>query len=174
MLLLDLEMRGMAGLGPLAEIACIQPAVHTLILTARASDDEIIDAIQLGARGIVLKQTPTELLFKSVRVVSAGQFWIGRDSVGDLIEHIRGRAAGDERRGGPAFGLTMRELELVAAVVEGCANSDIAAQLKISSKTVKHHLTKIFGKLGVSTRLELAMFAVQHHLHSNRASSAAV
>jgi DNA-binding NarL/FixJ family response regulator len=69
---------------------------------------------------------------------------------------------------GPTFGLTPRELELVGSVVAGCSNGDIASQLRISPKTVKHHLTNIFNKLGVSNRLELALFAVHHRFRSGR------
>ncbi len=68
----------------------------------------------------------------------------------------------------PVFGLTPRELEMVSAVVAGCSNNDIADKLAISSKTVKHHLTNIFDKLGLSNRLELALFAVQHRFESGR------
>lgn len=160
--LVDLDLPGMAGLAPLQELSCLEPAVHTLVLATRASDSEIVDAVQMGARGVIMRETATALLFKSLRTVSRGQYWIGRECVSDLIDKIRGR---ERTMGGwspVAFGLTAREMELVAAIVEGCANSDIAAQFKISSKTVKHHLTNIFSKVGVSNRLELAMFAVQH------------
>jgi DNA-binding NarL/FixJ family response regulator len=101
-------------------------------------------------------------LFKSIHMVAAGQYWAGRDSIAGLIQRMRGGA------GERTFGLTPRELELVEAVVAGCANNDIAADLKISPKTVKHHLTRIFAKLRVSNRLELALFAMHHRLRAPR------
>jgi two-component system nitrate/nitrite response regulator NarL len=132
-----------------------------------------VEALQRGARGVVMKQSATELLFKSIRMVVAGQYWVGRESVGGLIHMIQGRGETSATEGRDAsFGLTPRELELVAAVVDGGANNDIATQLKISAKTVKHHLTKIYQKVGVSNRLELALFAIQHRFKDGRFSAA--
>jgi two-component system nitrate/nitrite response regulator NarL len=170
-LLLNLHMPVMGGLAALAELSRLQPAVNTLIVASSASDEEVVQALQRGARGVVMKQSATELLFKSIRMVVAGQYWVGRECVGGLIQMIQGRAASSPMDGRDAsFGLTPRELELVAAVVDGCANNDIAAQLKISAKTVKHHLTKIYSKVGVSNRLELALFAIQHQFSEGRFS----
>jgi two-component system nitrate/nitrite response regulator NarL len=162
-LLLNLHMPVMGGHDALLALSQLQPPVHTLIVASHASEDEVVQALQLGARGIVMKQSSTALLFKSIRMVVAGQFWVERECVGGLIQKMQQRAVPTRvDGGGPFVGLTTRERELVAAVVEGGTNSDIASQLKISAKTVKHHLTKIFGKVGVSNRLELALFAVQH------------
>ena len=138
-------------------------------LDAQIGDSEVIEALQLGARGVVLKHSPPDMVFKSIRRVPPGQYWVGRDRVAELIEKLRARRATSEvMQAGPVFGLTPRELEMVAAVVAGCSNSDIADKLAISSKTVKHHLTNIFDKLGLSNRLELALFAVQHRFEAGR------
>ena len=170
-LLLDLHMPGMGGLEALAELSRLQPAVNTLILASRASEEEVVAALQRGARGVVMKQSATELLFKSLRMVVAGQYWVGRESIGGLIQMLQGRAGPSLTAGrDTSLGLTSRELELVAAVVDGCANNDIATQLQISAKTVKHHLTKIYSKVGVSNRLELALFAIEHHFKDGRFS----
>ena len=116
-----------------------------------------------------MKHAATELLFKSIHMVMAGRYWVGRDSVADLIERLRERrAAPVAMPSDPVFGLTPRELEMVTAVVAGCSNTEIADKLAISSKTVKHHLTNIFDKLGLSNRLELALFAVQHRFEAGR------
>jgi len=167
--LLNLHMPGMSGLEALAELSRVHPSAHALMVATQASDDEVVEALQLGARGVVMKHGATELLFKSIRMVAAGQYWVGRECVGGLIEQMQRRDPlspfGDRD---PSFGLTPRELELVTTVVDGCANNDIAKQLKISAKTVKHHLTKIYGKLGVANRLELALFAVQHRFRAGR------
>jgi two-component system nitrate/nitrite response regulator NarL len=167
-MLLDLHMPVMAGLEALLEIAQLDPPVNTLIVATHASDDEVVDALESGARGIVMKHSATELLYKSIRMVAAGQYWVGRECVGDLIHKMRERQAPSFEAMGPSFGLTPRELELVGSVVAGCSNSDIASLLRISPKTVKHHLTNIFNKLGVSNRLELALFAVHHRYRSGR------
>ena len=164
-LLLDLVMPVTPGLETLRELATMTPPVRTLLLTAEVGDSDVIDALQLGARGVVMKHSATDLLFKSIRTIMTGQFWVGRECMGEVIDKMRDRAsapAPDPRRA--TFGLTARELEVVSTVVGGYPNGDIAQKFSISVKTVKHHLTNIFDKLGVSNRLELALFAVHHRL----------
>jgi two-component system nitrate/nitrite response regulator NarL len=166
-LLLDLLMPIMPGLETLRELSLMTPPTRTLLLTAEVGDSDVVDALQFGARGVVMKQAASEMLFKSIRTVMAGQYWVGRECMGEVIDKMRARAAApgpDPRR--PTFGLTPRELEVVSTVVEGYPNGDIAQRFSISVKTVKHHLTNIFVKLGVSNRLELALFAVHHRLES--------
>jgi two-component system, NarL family, nitrate/nitrite response regulator NarL len=166
-LLLDLLMPIMPGLETLRELSTMTPPTRTLLLTAEVGDSDVIEALQFGARGVVMKQAASDMLFKSIRTVMAGQYWVGRECMGEVIDKMRARAAApgpDPRR--PTFGLTPRELEVVSTVVEGYPNGDIAQRFSISVKTVKHHLTNIFGKLGVSNRLELALFAVHHRLES--------
>ena len=162
-LLLDLAMPGTSVTGPLSEL--LTSSVRTLLLTAAAEKREIVKALQLGARGVVVKQAPTALLFKSIHAVMAGQYWVGRESTADLVESFRQLASSPGGDGnGSKFGLTARELEIVATVVAAYSNHQIAEQCSISEKTVKHHLTNIFDKLGVFSRLELALFAVHHNL----------
>jgi two-component system nitrate/nitrite response regulator NarL len=168
-LLLDLRMPGGPGLQALREISMAAPPIRTLVLTADAGDSDVVEALQLGARGVVLKHSPPDLLFKSIRSVAAGEYWVGRERVADLIEMLRRRQAASEgAQRGPTFGLTPRELQMVSAVVAGCSNGDIATKFSISPKTVKHHMTNIFDKLGVSNRLELALFAVHRQFDSER------
>jgi len=163
-LLLDLAMPRLPGLEVLRELATSSDEVRTILLTAAVEREQIVEALQVGARGVVSKETATELLFKSIRTVMAGQYWVGRQEVSDLVAALRGLmpAPGEERQ--KSFGLTRRELEIVSAIVEGCTNRDIAQKFSLSEDTVKHHLTHIFDKVGVSNRLELAMFAVSHRL----------
>jgi DNA-binding NarL/FixJ family response regulator len=163
-LLLDLAMPRLPGLEVLRELASSAVETRTILLTAAVEKEQIVEALQIGARGVVSKEAATELLFKSIRTVVAGQYWVGREEVSDLVAALRGLlpTGSDERQ--RSFGLTRRELEIVAAIVEGCTNRDIAQKFTLSEDTVKHHLTHIFDKLGVSNRLELAMFAVNHRL----------
>jgi DNA-binding NarL/FixJ family response regulator len=168
-LLLDLHMPGMAPLQALREIAESGSNVRTLVMAAGATETEVVEVLQFGARGIVLKHAATQMLFKSIRMVMEGQYWVGRECVAGLIQQVREHHAPSRTaRRVSAFDLTSRELELVSAVVDGCSNADIAAQLKISGKTVKHHLTTIFQKVGVSNRLELALFAINNRLSTAR------
>jgi DNA-binding NarL/FixJ family response regulator len=161
--LLDLCMPGTAARDVLRELSGVTPPVRTLVLTAGLTDSDVVEALQFGARGVLLKQSATNLLFKSIRAVASGEYWVRRENVADLVDKVREQTAGDATRS-QSFGLTRRELQIVATVVAGCTNDDIAQELSISAKTVKHHLTNIFDKVGVANRLELALFAVENRL----------
>jgi len=166
-LLLDLAMPRHPGLEALREMssASNQNAVRVILLTAGAEKAQIVEALQLGARGVVLKDSATQLLLKAIHTVIAGEYWVGRESVSNLVQYLRTlvQSSGEEARQ-KKFGLTPRELEIVSAVVAGYSNKETAEYFKISEDTVKHHLSNIFDKLGVSTRLELALFAVNQSL----------
>ena len=163
-LLLDLAMPNVPGLEALSELSGSSMPVRTILLTAAIETTQIVEALQLGARGIVLKHSATELLMKSIRTVMAGQYWVGRETVSDLVESLRGLIPAAKKAPKKTFGLTPREMEIVGAIVAGLTNKDIAQKFSLSEQTVKHHLTNIFDKTGVSNRLELALFAVNHSL----------
>jgi two-component system nitrate/nitrite response regulator NarL len=163
-LLLDLAMPRRAGLEALRELSTDALPVRVILLTAGAEKEQIVEALQLGARGVVLKDSATQILLKSIRAVMSGEYWVGRESVSNLVQYLRtliGSGTSSRQR---RYGLTPRELEIISAVVAGFANKEIAEHFKISEDTVKHHLSNIFDKLGVSTRLELALFAVNQSL----------
>jgi DNA-binding NarL/FixJ family response regulator len=161
-LLLDLAMPGMSGMEALGALASQPTGTRVVLLTAAIERAEVVRALELGASGVVLKNSDPDLLFKAIRNVMTGQHWIGRESVSDIVEALRRyREAAPPR---PKFGLTPRELEITSAVVLGCSNKEIARQFVLSEDTVKHHLTNIFEKVGASNRLELALFAVHHRL----------
>jgi DNA-binding NarL/FixJ family response regulator len=136
--------------------------VKIVLLTAAAEKEEIVEALQLGARGLVLKDAASTLLTKCIRAVAAGEYWFGRDRVGDLIDALRHLR--EVPVPSPAQTLTRRELRVVAAVVCGSTNRDISAELGLSEQTVKNYLSHIFDKVGVSNRLELALYAMHHKL----------
>jgi two-component system, NarL family, nitrate/nitrite response regulator NarL len=167
-LLLDLAMPHRTGLEALRDMnsnTSAVGAVRIILLTAAVEKKQIVEALQLGARGVVLKDSATQLLLKSIHSVMMGEYWVGRDSVSNLVQYLRNLMQSTvEETKQKKFGLTPRELEIVAAVVAGYANREIAEYFKISEDTVKHHLSNIFDKLGVSTRLELALFAVNQGL----------
>ena len=126
----------------------------------------MVQAIQLGARAVVLKHSATEVLFECVHTVMAGRYWVASENVSDLMQALSKPlpSRGTEDR---TFGLTARELEITGAVVAGYTNKDIAQKFSISEHTVKNHLTNIFDKLGVSNRLELMLFGLEHRLTGN-------
>ena len=162
-LLLDLAMPGMNGLQVLQEIGPLVPPIRPLLLTAEGTSADVLEAVLLGARGAVMKEAATEQLFRSMHAVMAGQYWIGRSSVARVIDLMRRRQAPSPVPAASSLSaLTSRELEIVSAIADGASNGDIAGRLGISPKTVKHHLTNIFAKLGVTNRLELALLAIEH------------
>jgi two-component system nitrate/nitrite response regulator NarL len=165
LLLLDLAMPGMSGLLAMRELKEKQTRSHILLLTAAIEQDEIATALQLGARGVVLKETASDVLFHSIEAIMAGQHWVGRTTVdpGTMLRQLASASRTPSRKN---FGLTRRELEIIGVILGGYSNADIARQFAISEKTVKHHLTNIFDKIGVSNRLELALFALHHGLEA--------
>jgi two-component system nitrate/nitrite response regulator NarL len=164
-LLLDLSMPKHPGFEALRELAGDSIGVKIILLTAAIEKYQIVEALQLGARGVVLKETSTQLLLQAIHAVMSGEYWVGRAGVSNLVLYLQGMArASTEETRRKTFGLTPRELEIVATVVAGYSNKEIAECLKISEDTVKHHMSNVFDKLGVSTRLELALFAVNQGL----------
>jgi DNA-binding NarL/FixJ family response regulator len=161
-LLLDFAMP-QGGLAALRDLAKVGHGVRAILLTATISTEEIVQALEAGVRGVVLKESATDLLFKSMRSVMAGEYWVGREATGNVFESLRRLQQSAEDRN---YRITPREQEIVAAIVAGLNNRQIAHRFKIAEQTVKHHLSSIYQKLGVSTRLELAMFAVRERLVS--------
>ena len=162
-LLLDLsEPRG-SGLLALKRIHGSGARVRTILFTAILDRSEVVCALQLGVRAVVTKMASAEVLFKVIRMVMEGHYWIADECVVDLLDTLRKMMSENAPRPG-FFGLTGRELKIVTMVGAGLTNRKIAETLSLSQQTVKHHLTRIFDKLGVSSRVELALFAVQHRL----------
>jgi two-component system nitrate/nitrite response regulator NarL len=161
MLLLDLMMPGVPCLEVLRSLTASAVPTRTLLLTASIEPDDFVKALQLGARGVVMKDAASQLLMKAIRKVMDGQYWIGREGVAGLVDTFKSQMFDAKER---RFGLTPRELAIVATVTTGLTNREIAQRFSISEETVKHHLTKIFSKVNVSNRLELALFAVSQRL----------
>jgi DNA-binding NarL/FixJ family response regulator len=169
-LLLDLSLPDMSGLDVMRELDLPRASVRVILLTASADNAQVLEALQLGARGLVLKEVAAATLIKAIRCVMQGEYWFGRQTVPNLVEALRRLAAPEPPS--PADTLTTRELRVIAGVVEGRTNRDIAGELGVSEQTVKNHLTHIFDKLGVSSRLELALYATERKLRlRNRRSS---
>jgi DNA-binding NarL/FixJ family response regulator len=172
-LLLDLAMPRMNGLDVLRELGEMVEAVNTVLLTAGIEREETLQALRLGARGVVLKDSATQLLYKCIRAVMNGEYWVSHGRIDDLLKTMREVERAPLRDARPASRLTRRELQVIAAVVEGAGNRDIGTTLGLSGQTVKNHLSHIFDKLGVSNRLELALYAVHHRLLARQAPEGA-
>jgi two-component system nitrate/nitrite response regulator NarL len=155
-LLLDLAMPRMPGLETLRKLKNHSARTRTLLLTAIIDRSEALEALRLGACGVVLKESDPEVLLKSIKAVYAGEYWVGRDTLSDWARSSQEQTS--------EHGLTSRELEVIAEIRRGKSNKEIALQFSISEETVKRHLSNIYSKLGVSSRLELAAFASTHNL----------
>ena len=186
-LLLDSALPLVSGFEVLRNICQLDKDIRVILITAAMSKLEIVHALQLGARGVLWKSSGAPLLLKSIHCVMDGELWVSREIVGDLVEalqkicfidaaerHARKTIPAkqlEERTsfvgcGGTKYGLTLREIEIVSATVSGETNHDIAVKFGISKHTVRHHLSRIYEKVGVYSRLELAVFATHHDLSS--------
>jgi two-component system, NarL family, nitrate/nitrite response regulator NarL len=152
--------------------AAIQEAkipTRVIMLASEDLKEDFLDAVRQGCCGIVPKQTSTELLVKSIHKVYAGEFWLDRTTTAEVIRRLAKKGAGSAgarlglREQGGA--LSAREREIVILVAQGFKNKEMAERMFISEQTVKNHLHNIFDKLGVSDRLELALYAIHHNLH---------
>jgi DNA-binding NarL/FixJ family response regulator len=163
--LLDLAMPQVNGLEVLGNFSKSSSAIKVIMLTAGIDNAQLVRALQLGARAVVLKETASEKLFDAIDTVMTGKLWMGSHSATDLAEALQQvSSASPDKPAQKAYGLTTREVEIVGLVVGGHTNNEIAQKLSISERTVKNHLVTIFIKLGVSNRVELALFASQKGL----------
>lgn len=168
-LILDLRMPHMDGLATLQALQQIERKVKVIVLTASEDKNEFVQAMKLGCSGIVLKQTAPELIVKSIRKVNSGEIWLDSHTTAAVMrqfaspsEVMSGGAPGKGRERSP---LSQREREIVSLVAQGYKNREMAEKMFISEQTVKNHLHNIFDKLGVSDRLELALYAIHKGLH---------
>jgi DNA-binding NarL/FixJ family response regulator len=161
-LLLDVAMPRLDGVNALS--APEMTATKVIVLTAGLDERQVMKAIELGARGIVLKEAATRLLIDSIRGVMEGKLMIAPDVAAMLAQTAARRGDRDHR----PYGLTARESDIVRAIAAGNSNREIATSLGISLQTVKHHLTSIFDKTGTTSRLELALVALKEQLGKPR------
>lgn len=155
-LILDIRMPGLDGLSVLRELRQEGLPTRVVLLTAALDEDEVLEAIRLGVRGVVLKEMAPRLLVQCVRKVAAGEQWIETGSLSRALDTMIRREAGAREVAGV---LTPREIEVMRMATGGLRNRDIAERLSITEGTVKIHLHNIYEKLKVSGRLELALYA---------------
>ena len=167
-LLLDISMPRMSGLTALQEVRAAGSDVPTIVLSGQITKAHLFLAVQLRVAGLVMKDETTELLFEAIMCVMAGQHWLGQSLVADLMDLVRSGARSVNGASTGPFGLTRREREVLTLVAAGYANKEIARTCAVSEETIKHHLTRMFDKVGASNRLELAMVATQAGLVNDR------
>ncbi len=167
--LLDLNMPDVDGISAMRRLQEAGNTTKILVLTGSDDKRDYIQAMKLGCCGIVLKKTPPELIVKSIRKVHEGEIWLDSQTTAAVMRHfstshsLPANDGGPERQRAP---LSNREREIVVLVAQGHKNKEMAEKLFISEQTVKNHLHNIFDKLGVSDRLELALYAIHNGIYA--------
>lgn len=151
-LLIDLQMPELDGVGAIKQLKEVAPGTRILVLTTYDSDGDILRAVEAGATGYMLKDTPREELFKAIRATARGESVLSPAVASKLV----GRARGPSERA-----LSARELEVLTLVARGVSNKIIGKDLRISEATVKTHLIHIFAKLGVDDRTAAVTAAME-------------
>ena len=161
-------MPGLDGLMALQKLQNSQNKTKVIVLTASEDKNQFVQAMKFGTCGIVLKQTATDLLIKSIRKVHAGEIWLDSHTTAAVMRQFSSPMDGPPlgNRDRDRSPLSQREREIVVLVAQGFKNKEMAEKMFISEQTVKNHLHNIFDKLGVSDRLELALYAIHKNIHT--------
>ncbi len=154
-ILMDLRMPELDGVNAIKRIKAQQPAAHILVLTTYDSDTDILSAVEAGATGYLLKDTPRDDLFEAIRKTARGETVFALPVASRLVEH---------QHSSPAETLSARELEVLTLTARGASNKEIARRLFISEATVKSHLLHIFAKLNVSDRTAAVTAALERKI----------
>lgn len=168
--LLDLGMPECSGFEAVRQLNDRRPPVRTLGISTPGDRAAIPHGLRLGARGVIQRDCPGAVLIDAVRTVANGGYWVAPDDLAVLIEALRTNVPGGVSRQTQSsvarqrFHLTRREMEIVASITMGASNKEIAEQLALKECTVKHHVASVFDKVGVLSRLQLALFAIHNHL----------
>ena len=166
LLLLDVQMPNVSGLDIIRGVIASAPQVRIVLLTGSIQPELLAEAFAMGVRGLVLKSSLTDQIATALAAVMEGYFWVhGRrsENLSGVLTQLRSQM---RHENSDRFHLTRRELDVVGLIVKGLSNRDIAKQFDLSEETVKRHLSNIFDKLNISTRLELAIFAISNKLVS--------
>ncbi len=168
--LLSLTPGVLNGFQILEQLYPVKLSTRIIGLAESENQAEYVRAVRLGCRGILLKTVSSPLMLKSVRKVFEGELWLDRITTAEVLrqftqEQVNGPRLRERDRDQKTTPLSPREKEIVGLVMQGYKNKELAEKLVISEQTVKNHMHNIFDKLGVSDRLELALYAIHNRLH---------
>ncbi|HWF57861.1 MAG TPA: response regulator transcription factor [Candidatus Dormibacteraeota bacterium] len=152
--LMDISMPGMDGIEATRRLLAVRPETRVVVLTSFADHERVMEALDSGAIGYILKEAESDELLRGVRAAAAGDSPLSPRAARAVLTARRGRRPFDE--------LTSRELDVLKLVARGLSNKQIAWRLAISEKTVKAHMTSIFGRIGVADRTQAALWAQRH------------
>ncbi len=163
-ILLDLVMGEESGLDYLPNLLLVSHPAKVLVLTGVLDLEIHQKAIQLGAIGLLIKNSPPDVLIKAIRKVHKGEAWLDRRMVANVLMDFLHNGRTEKSSDGKAQSqsLTKRESDIIRLVAQGLRNKQIAEQLAISDITVRHHLTSVFNKLGLADRFELIIYAFKN------------
>ena len=167
-ILLELDLGAESGLDVMQALLEVKSSASVLVLTHIRDAEEHRKAMVLGASGVIQKEVELDVLLKAIEKVSAGEIWYDRSKMGRVLRDVvrHGNRKNADPTATKVATLTPREHEVIALVSKGLRNREIGTRLFICETTVRHHLTSVFEKLGVSNRLELVIFAFSQGLAS--------
>ena len=158
---MDLNMPGMSGIEAIRQIASIAPLTRVLMLTISDQDNDVIDAILAGACGYLLKDASIQQLMAGIRAAASGESLISPTIASKVLQRVRASSTQPEIERTIRAELSEREIEVLKLIANGKDNSMIAAELHISPKTVKNHISNILMKLQIDNRIQAAVYAVR-------------
>jgi DNA-binding NarL/FixJ family response regulator len=165
LVLLEIRTPGMDWAAALRRLQGLNKKSRILLLTEANDRNDLVEAMRLGCSGVLLKEMATELIIRAIRKVHAGEIWLDSATTRAVMYQFtsRPKARSDAHNESP---LSRREREVVGLVAQGYKNREIAETLFISEITVKNHLHNVFDKLGISDRIELALYVIRTGLYS--------
>src|SRR2546425_3198669 len=166
-LLLDMAMPPLNGMEVLERSDGNLRTTRVIMLSVTADTNQTVQALELGACGVLRKEVSSEILLKSIRAVVQGQYWVGRRDMAGAIDALRSVRSLESENASRNFGVSPREMQILQGLVEGLPNKEIARSFGISEQPVKHHISSIFDKTGMSNRLELVVFSINQGLNRN-------
>jgi DNA-binding NarL/FixJ family response regulator len=159
---MDVRLPGEGGIEATGTITTRFPNTHVVMLTSFADEDLVIRAIRAGAVGYVLKQVGNEELIRAIRAAARGEALLDPSTTVRLLSRVR---EAERKADSNAFrDLSERELDVLAEVARGKTNAQIGSTLNLSEKTVRNYVSTILSKMNLSNRIELATYAIEHHL----------
>jgi len=169
-LLMELNLPRLNGLGVLRNLNMQSARVKVILFTGSESKEDFMEAVKLNCAGILMKHSPVSLIAKSIRKVNEGEIWLDANTTAAVIRQFAAPDFTAPQQANPKATrdraqLSQREKEIIVLIAQGYKNKEIAEKMFITEQTVKNHLHNIFDKLGVSDRLELALFAIHNSLH---------
>lgn len=158
LVLLDVNMPGPDAIETTHALLTRHPGVHIIVLSASNRYTDVVGLLQAGVHGYVLKEDEPEALLQAIETVMGGEDWVSPRLSHVLLQSVRDAALRED------LGLTEREKDVLRLLVEGANNSEIADELNVAVSTVKNHMRHIFRKMDVNSRVEAAVYALEHHL----------